>query len=489
MSVIPINRARPAAQPPLVNAPLRVLEGFGLSMRADSRYLAPTNAAELADALSRALREGMEVTFRGAGRSYGDASLNAGKLVLDTTGMNRILAWDKVTGVADLEPGVTIGELWRHTLPDGWWPAVVPGTMLPTIAGCAAMNVHGKNNFKVGPTGDQILDFDLLAPDGRSYHCSREENADIFHAAIGGFGALGAFTRIKIKLKHVESGLLRVQAVRSRGLEETFDVFEQGLASADYLVGWLDGMVGGSRLGRGVMHQANYLKAAEDPEGPANTLQIARQDLPATILGFPRSLIWRFMRPFRPKALWSLVNLAQYYASYLHGSGHSYLQAHAAFAFLLDYVPNWWLAYGRGGLIQYQPFVPKESARRVFREILELCQREGLPPYLVVMKRHRPDPFLLTHAVDGYSLAMDFPAREHDKLWALCHRLTELVVAAGGKFYFAKDSVLRPMDVERAFGPERLAAFFALKRRLDPQDLLKSDLMRRALPSPASPSV
>ena len=100
------------------------------------------------------------------------------------------------------------------------------------------------------------------------------------------------------------------------------------------------------------------------------------------------------------------------------------------------------------------------------------------------MKRHRPDPFLLTHAVDGYSLAMDFPARERDRLWALCHQMSEPVLAAGGKFYFAKDSVLRPVDVERAFGPERLAAFFALKRRLDPQGLLRSDLMRRALPSP-----
>jgi hypothetical protein len=98
------------------------------------------------------------------------------------------------------------------------------------------------------------------------------------------------------------------------------------------------------------------------------------------------------------------------------------------------------------------------------------------------MKRHRPDPFLLTHSVDGYSLAMDFPARQRERLWALCHQLSDRVTAAGGKFYFAKDLVLRPVDVERAFGSDRLATFFALKRRLDPGGLLKSDLMRRALP-------
>ncbi len=467
----------------LANAPLRVVDGFGMAVRAACRYVAPRDVTELADALGRALREGMAVAFRGSGRSYGDASLNAPGLVVDTTGLNRILSWDPVAGVADVEPGVTIADLWHRTLPDGYWPAVVPGTMAPTIAGCAAMNVHGKNNFKVGPTGDHVLEFDLLAPDGRTLRCSREENPEVFHAAIGGFGALGAFTRIRLRLKRVESGLLRVRPIRNRTLEEAFDVFEERLPASDYLVGWLDGVADGRSLGRGVIHQANYLAAGEDPEGPARTLRVERQDLPSTILGFPRSLVWHFMGPFMTDPGLRLLNTAKYLAACLPPKGHSYLQSHAAFAFLLDYVPNWRLAYGRAGFIQYQPFVPKEHARRVFREILELCQREGLPPYLVVMKRHRPDPFLLTHAVDGYSLAMDFPARQRERLWSLCHQMSDRVVAAGGKFYFAKDAVLRPLDVERAFGRERLDRFLALKRWLDPAGILRSDLMRRVLPA------
>ncbi|MHB8418115.1 MAG: FAD-binding oxidoreductase [Myxococcales bacterium] len=481
MSAMPLESPRSAAS--LANAPLRVLDGFGGAVRAACRYLAPRSVAELEDAMARAGREGMALAFRGAGRSYGDASLNAGRLVVDTSGLNRILSWEPATGVAEVEPGVTIADLWRRILPDGFWPAVVPGTMAATLAGCAAMNVHGKNDFAAGPIGEHLLGFDLLTPDGRTFRCSREENAEVFHAAIGGFGALGAFTRLALKLKRVESGLLRVEPVRTRSLAESFDVFEERLPRADYLVGWLDGLAGGASLGRGVLHQANYLKAAEDPEGPAATLRIERQDLPATILGFPRSLIWRFMRPFANDLGMRLVNLGQYWASALHRRGATYLQSHAAFAFLLDYVPNWRLAYGRAGFIQYQPFVPKAAAREVFSEILESCRREGLPPYLAVMKRHRPDPFLLTHALDGWSLALDFPARRREQLWALCHRLSDLVLDAGGRFYFAKDALLRPADVERAWGRERLERFSALKRRLDPAGVLQSDLMRRALPA------
>jgi len=103
-----------------------------------------------------------------------------------------------------------------------------------------------------------------------------------------------------------------------------------------------------------------------------------------------------------------------------------------------------------------------------------------MPPYLVVLKRHRPDDFLMSHALDGYSMAMDFPVpARREALWALGRSITDRVLDRGGKFYLAKDSLLRPSDVERMYGRERLEAFRALKRRFDPQGILQSDLSRR----------
>jgi decaprenylphospho-beta-D-ribofuranose 2-oxidase len=99
------------------------------------------------------------------------------------------------------------------------------------------------------------------------------------------------------------------------------------------------------------------------------------------------------------------INTAKYIAALRK---HTFRQSHAAFHFLLDYVPNWELSYGRGGLIQYQSFLPKETAEATWREMIGLSQKRGLPSYLGVTKRHRPDTFLLSHAVDGFSLAMDF---------------------------------------------------------------------------------
>ena len=93
---------------------------------------------------------------------------------------------------------------------------------------------------------------------------------------------------------------------------------------------------------------------------------------------------------------------------YFQSAAPYFQTIHAAFHFLLDYIPNWELSYGRGGLIEYQSFVPKETAEAAWTEMLKLSLKRGLPSYLGVTKRHRPDQFLLTYAVDGFSLAMDF---------------------------------------------------------------------------------
>jgi hypothetical protein len=67
----------------------------------------------------------------------------------------------------------------------------------------------------------------------------------------------------------------------------------------------------------------------------------------------------------------------------------------------------------------------------------------------------------------------------HQALQQLLRALVELVLDHGGKFYFAKDSVLTPSDTLRVFGAERLDRFFELKRRLDPDGSIESELSRR----------
>src|SRR2546423_2704832 len=372
------------------SAAWRVLDGFGGSVRAASRSASPDSIETMAALFRAAREEGFRVSFRGAGRSYGDASLNSGGLAIDGRAMRRILAFDPETGIIDAEGGASIAEIWRRTLPEGWWPAVVPGTMFPTLAGCLAMNIHGKNCYRVGPFGNHVLELDLLTAAGELRTLSRERDPELFRAVIAGLGLLGAITRVRMQLKHVETGRLRVQPFTVRSIAEMFDTFVEHMPASDYLVGWVDCFASGAALGRGLVHRANPITLAEDPAG-ASKLAIAGQDLPGSIAGVPKSLLWMLMKPFMNDAGARLVNTMKYMLPEPVGKDGTYRDSHAGFAFLLDYVPDWRLSYGEDGFIQVPLFVPEANARAAFPEALRPCHRPGVISYPRLFKRHRPD--------------------------------------------------------------------------------------------------
>ena len=471
---------QPTTSPALPIERLERVEGWGRAVAGMAYVYRPSTPAGVEQVLSLARRSGRSVGLRGAGRSYADAAINSENIVLDLSRMNRILAWDPASGVIAVEPGVTIQQLWEYALEDGWWPPVVPGTMFPTLGGCAATNIHGKNAWKAGPIGEHILEFEAVLANGERATCSREQNADLFHALISGFGMLGVFTRITLQLKRVYSGYLRVEALPTPNLPAMFRAFEERLDTADYLVGWVDGTAGGGGLGRGQLHRANYLPPGADPF-PAQSLQVGHQTLPDTFFGVvPKSILWRFMRPFMNNAGTRLVNTGKYLSGALQGRSE-HLQTFAAFNFLLDYVPNWKLSYGPGGLHQYQMFIPAAEAPAAFAETLRRSQKAGLPTYLAVFKRHRPDDFLISHGLEGYSLAMDFKVTRGNRpgLARLFAELDRIVLDTGGRFYFAKDGALHADTAAAFLGEPTLARFSALKRRCDPDNLQQTDLSRR----------
>ena len=105
---------------------------------------------------------------------------------------------------------------------------------------------------------------------------------------------------------------------------------------------------------------------------------------------------------------------------------------------------------------------------------------EANPSYsLGLMKRHKPDNFLFSHAVDGFSLALDFKVRRNEKLVKLTDELNQIVLEGNGRFYFAKDSALTPDVTAQYLGEDTIAAFRKLKAKADPANILHTDLYKR----------
>lgn len=85
------------------------LTGWGRSSYATSRvFEAGTTEQVLA-----AMRDpgAAPVVARGAGRSYGDASLNEGGYLIRTTAMKTVHAFDANSGEIVIDPGLNFGDL------------------------------------------------------------------------------------------------------------------------------------------------------------------------------------------------------------------------------------------------------------------------------------------------------------------------------------------------------------------------------------------
>jgi decaprenylphospho-beta-D-ribofuranose 2-oxidase len=352
----------------LPNDHLEWVEGWGMAVGAAGYVFRPSTVEGISSAFESARSHGVRVVLRGAGRSYGDAATGSEDVVPDLSRMNRVISWNPTTGVIEVEPGVSIRRLWRYSLSDGWWPPVVTGTMEPTVGGCLAMNVHGKNNWTRGTFGEHCLELDLMTASGELRTLRPDFDSEIFRAVIGGFGQLGVVVRARLQLKRVHSGLLEVQAVSAPDLDRMLELADEANDRWEYVVGWIDAFSSGRKLGRGLLHFARHLDSWEDP-APAQSLLASNQDLPDTMMGIvPKSLMWRLLKPFTNRPGMRLVNRAKYLAGSTIGDGELYHQTLAEFNFLLDYVPGWKRIYLPGGTLPHAVIpggVEEASAGRV----------------------------------------------------------------------------------------------------------------------------
>src|SRR5207302_2302913 len=72
---------------------------WGMASSAMSYVYRPSTVDGIHEVFSLARERGLSIGLRGAGRSYGDASLNAEQICLDLTRMSRILEWNPDSGV------------------------------------------------------------------------------------------------------------------------------------------------------------------------------------------------------------------------------------------------------------------------------------------------------------------------------------------------------------------------------------------------------
>ena len=163
----------------LINGKQEKVFGWGRSTYSNSSVYSCTTIKDVHEAVKIAIEHGYRISCRGAGRSYGDNTLNDNQVVLDLSGMRKISSWDSATGIITADAGATIEKILLHCVPSGWVFPAMPGTRFVTLAGALGNNIHGKNALHRGCIGEHVQSFKVILADNKLYFCSREENKGI----------------------------------------------------------------------------------------------------------------------------------------------------------------------------------------------------------------------------------------------------------------------------------------------------------------------
>ncbi|BAU55015.1 FAD-binding oxidoreductase [Mucilaginibacter gotjawali] len=401
---------------------------------------------------------------RGNGRCYGDASL--GERTISTLKYDKILSFDTQEGIFECQSGITLDQVLTVIVPAGWFLPVTPGTKFITMGGALGSDVHGKNHHVDGSISNHVTDFDLLLASGEMVTCSPENYPDLFEATFGGMGLTGVITRVKFKLKKIETSLIRQKQIKAANLQELIALFDE-YKDYTYSVAWIDCLKKGKHFGRSILMLGEHATLAEIPENDRkDPLKLPKNKQ----IVFPFNLPSWFLNSFTVKAF----NFLYYSKNFKKEINN--VVSYEPFFYPLDAVLHWNRMYGTSGFVQYQ-FVLPLTAKEGLIEILHRISDEGLGSFLAVLKVFGKQESMISFPKEGYTLALDFPVRKG--LLSFLDELDELVLKYHGRLYMSKDARMKPGMLVAGY-PE-LEKFKKIIKKYNPDGKIRSAQSDRLL--------
>ena len=393
---------------------------------------------------------------QGNRRSYGDACL--AKQVLSTLPLDNFIEFDPNQGLIKCEAGITLSSILSFIVPRGYFLPVTPGTKDPTLGGCLAADVHGKNHHKEGSIANFTEEFELVLVDGTKVRCSRSEEAELFWATLGGMGLTGTIYSATLRLKNISSSFIQTRTLKINNLENLCDYFANPLCQYTYSVAWIDTL--SSQVGRSLLMLGEHAENTQVKKSPNMALHSDQR--------------WNIPFFFPACALNSLsmrIFNTLYYNKQLRSESNKLIHYDPYF-YPLDSIGSWNRIYGREGFLQYQFVVPFDGGRDLIRLFLKKISERGILSFLSILKTLGDESGgLLSFPKPGYTLALDIPLKDKGVIDFLS-TLTKEIIRSGGRIYLAKDAIISKYDFVAMY--PNLNEFRRIKKACDPRMHLRS---------------
>lgn len=166
----------------------------------------PASIPEIQEIVRRARSEGRAVSIAGGRHAMGGQQFGSGTILIDMSRMDRVVRFDASVGRIEMEAGIQWPALIDYLLEaqigqSRQWGIIQKQTGADrlSLGGALSANVHGRG-LTLKPIIADVESFTLVDAAADVRRCSRQENADLFRLAIGGYGLFGVIARIELRL-------------------------------------------------------------------------------------------------------------------------------------------------------------------------------------------------------------------------------------------------------------------------------------------------
>ena len=396
----------------------------------------------------------------GGGRySMGGQTATGGALQIDMRKMNRIVAFTPAKKLITVQAGARWRQIQERIDSANLSVKIMQTYSNFTVGGSLSVNVHGRY-VGLGPLVLSVRSMRVVLADGTVVEASPTLHPEIFYGAIGGYGGLGVIVEATLELADND---------RIRRHDQRMPVTDYKAFFFDSVRNRPDAVFHNADIYPDAYNQVNAVtySVTEDPVTIADRLIPADRSYGLNRFMFRVISEWPFGKAFRQHLLdrWLFrgepVTWRNYEASYDVAELEPASRERSSYVLEEFFVP----------VERFDDFIP------VMRDIL---QRHDVNVINISIRHARPDPgTLLAWAktevfalVIYYKQRTDLVARDSVATWT--RELTDAVIRVGGSWYLPYQPHATDAQLRAAY--PRLAEFFAVKRRLDPNNKFRNTL-------------
>jgi FAD/FMN-containing dehydrogenase len=431
-----------------------------------NRVIAPTDEAQIVQAVRTTTGP---ISIGGGRFSMGGQTATEGALQIDMRRFNRILQLDTAAKTVTVQAGATWRQIQELIDRYGLSIKVMQSYGNFTVGGSMSVNVHGRY-AGLGPVISTVQSFRIVLADGTALTASPTENPEIFYGAIGGYGGLGVITQATLQL---------ADNVRVRRTRQTMSVREYG----EFFRRSVRGRPGI------IFHNADIYPDEYDRVSAVTFTQTAdsvtipdrlmprQASYPVQQWGQRVVTGWPGGKEIREHVLDPWVYRGRPVVWRNYEASYDVRELEPASREKYTYVlQEYFVPIG-----QFDAFVPRmrDIFRRYDVNVVNVSIRHATPDPGSLLAWAREESFAF---VVWYKQRTDPESRQKVAAWT--REMADAALASGGRWYLPYQPHATPEQFARAY--PRAPEYFALKRRVDPQNRFRNKLWDRY--DPAGPA-